>query len=43
MDMMSNEDLKRRNGVREEVSDTKWIERIYSGLDLWGVWVGAYD
>ena len=37
MDMMRNEHLSRRIGVREEVSDNKWIERIRSCLEKWSV------
>ena len=37
VEQMKNEDLSRRFGVGEEVSDVKRIERICSGLDIWSL------
>ena len=41
MDKARNDELSLSIGVRDEPSDIEWIESICSGLDTWGVWVGA--
>ena len=43
MDKVRNDELSLSFAVREELSDIKWIESIFSGLDMWGVWVGEDD
>ena len=43
IDKVRNDELSFSIGVREELSDIKWIETICSDLEMWGVWVGADD
>ena len=43
IDKVRNDELSRSISMREELSDIKWVESICSGLNMWGVWVGADD